>query len=57
MSTAVKTKASGAATKQAKPAEQATTVTEPKRLSKLGQWKRDNPEGIFEYVDWRAVRK
>ena len=30
---------------------------EPKRLSKAGQWMRDNPKGIFEVIDWRAVNK
>jgi len=37
--------------------KQTTVYQEPKRLSKLGQWMRNNPGGIVEYVDWRAVNK
>ena len=29
----------------------------PKRLSKAGQWMRDNPGGIIEVLDRRAVNK
>jgi hypothetical protein len=50
MATAVRTKAK-------RQKETVTTVTEPKRLSKLGQWMRDNPKGFFEVLDWRAVDK
>jgi len=34
-----------------------TTYQEPKRLSKLGQWMRDNPGGIITVLDRRAVNK
>ena len=34
-----------------------TQYQEPQRLSKAGQWMRENPGGILEYVDWRAVNK
>ena len=30
---------------------------EPQRLSKLGQWRRDNPGGIAIVMDRRAVNK
>jgi len=33
------------------------TYREPQRLSKAGQWRRDNPEGIFTIVDRKAVMK
>ena len=36
---------------------QTSNTKKPKRLSKAGQWMRNNPNGIFEYVDWRAVNK
>jgi len=32
-------------------------VTEPKRLSKYGIWRQENPEGIFVVLDRRAVNK
>ena len=32
-----------------------TPTGEVKRLSKAGIWMRENPKGIYEYVDWRAV--
>jgi len=32
-------------------------VQKPKRLSKAGQWMRENPHGIFEVRDWRAVNR
>jgi hypothetical protein len=54
MATADKTKSSAPAKKQK---ETAIGAPEPKRLSKVGQWMRDNPGGILEYVDWRAVNK
>jgi hypothetical protein len=50
---AVKTRPTGTTKKQSGTA----TYQEPKRLSKAGQWLRDNPGGILEYVDWRAVNK
>ena len=34
-----------------------TEYQEPKRLSKIGQWMRDNPGGIGEVRDWRAVNR
>ena len=34
-----------------------TEYQEPKRLSKAGIWRRENPGGMLEYVDWRAVNK
>ena len=30
---------------------------EIKRLSKYGIWRRQNPGGILEYVDWDAVNR
>jgi hypothetical protein len=30
---------------------------EPKRLSKVGQWMKDNPNGIFIVTDRRAVNR
>ena len=33
------------------------TWQEPKRLSKLGIWMKNNPEGIFEVLDRRAVNR
>jgi len=53
MATVIKTKTAGAKRKQPSSVQ----YQEPKRLSKLGQWMRDNPGGIVEYVDWRAVNK
>lgn len=41
----------------AKGQPEATTYKEPKRLSKFALWRRENPEGMFEYVDWEAVNK
>jgi len=34
-----------------------TEYQEPKRLSKAGQWMRDNPGGIGVIIDRRAVNK
>ena len=34
-----------------------TEYQEPKRLSKAGQWLRDNPGGILTVIDRRAVNK
>ena len=37
---------------------QATTeYQEPMRLSKAGQWRRDNPGGIFTVIDRKAVNR
>ena len=33
------------------------TYQEPERLSKLGQWMRENPHGVIEVHDWKAVMK
>jgi len=30
---------------------------EPKRLSKFALWRRENPMGILEYVDWRSANR
>jgi len=29
----------------------------PKRLSKFALWRRENPNGILEYVDWRVANR
>ena len=34
-----------------------TQNKEPKRLSKAGQWRRDNPGGIGVIIDRRAVNR
>ena len=34
-----------------------TPTGEIKRLSKFGIWRRANPNGILEYVDWDAVNR
>ena len=54
METATKRQTLSGAAKKPK-----TIVVEekPKKLSKLGQWMRDNPGGILEYVDWRAINR
>ena len=36
---------------------QPKTYQKPKRLSKAGQWMRDNPQGIIIVHDRRAVNK
>ena len=54
MATAVKTQSPTTAKKQKK---QPISVPKPKRLSRAGQWRRDNPNGIFKVIDWRAVNK
>jgi len=36
---------------------QSKEYQEPKRLSKLGQWMRDNPGGIGVVIDRRAVNR
>ena len=44
--------------KRALHTQQATSEQEkPKRLSKAGQWLRDNPGGWLTVVDWRAVNR
>jgi len=54
MATAVKKKSSQAArTVKMQPKE----YQEPKRLSKIGQWLRDNPGGIITVMDRRAVNR
>jgi hypothetical protein len=56
MATAVKTQSSDTAKTQEK---QTVSVSkqEPKRLSKFALWRRENPNGILGYVDWRAVNR
>ena len=44
-------------TSNSKPVTTEKTYKEPANLSKAGQWMRDNPGGIFEVRDWRAVNK
>jgi hypothetical protein len=53
MATTVKTKPTDNAKKQ----EASVANQEPKRLSKFAIWRKKNPNGILEYVDWRAVNK
>ena len=55
MATALKTQSGQLFSSERTQKKQTESVPEPKRLSKAGQWRRDNPGGIFEYVDWRAV--
>jgi len=54
MEAAVKTQSSGSAKRQD---TQTASIPEPKRLSKAGQWRRDNPGGIFIVKDRRAVNR
>ena len=35
----------------------ANQTLEPKRLSKIGQWRKNNPGGIIEVIDRRAVNR
>ena len=51
MATAVRTQTFGSARTQT------ISVPEPKRLSKAGQWRRENPGGIIIVHDRRAVNK
>ena len=51
MQTAVKTQEFGIRSTQVPNTEKS------KKLSKAGQWMRDNPKGIVEVRDWRAVNK
>ena len=53
METVIKTKTSGATKKQ--PAN--VQYQEPKRLSKVAQWLRDNPGERITVIDRRAVNK
>jgi hypothetical protein len=55
MATAVKKQPASAA-KRTQPAVP-QNGEQPKRLSKAGQWMRDNPHGIGKVIDWRAVNK
>jgi len=48
METKTKTKSNSRNTRNAQ---------EPRRLSKAGEWRRNNPEGIFVIVDRKAVMK
>ena len=54
MAKAVKRASSETAIKQKK---QDLNVPESKRLSKAGQWRRENPDGIFKVIDWKAVNR
>jgi len=53
MATAIKTKSSKATSKQSTNKE----YQEPKRLSKFALWRKENPNGIYTVIDWRAVNK
>jgi uncharacterized phage-like protein YoqJ len=55
MATAAKTKKEGTA-KRRQP-EVTQNGETPKRLSKIGQWMLDNPEGIIIVHDRRAVNR
>ena len=37
--------------------KQPTAYQEPKRLSKIGIWRRENPGGMLTVIDRRAVNK
>jgi hypothetical protein len=54
MATAVKKQTSDAAANTQKKSE---APQEEKKLSKLGEWMRDNPGGIFVIKDRRAINK
>jgi len=53
MATAVKTQPNGTVKTQSANVVQ----QEPKRLSKAGQWRRDNPGGIGYIKDRRAINR
>ena len=53
MATAIKTQTVGATKKQSINGQ----YQEPKRLSKAGQWLRDNPGGWITVIDRRAVNR
>ena len=55
MATTIKTQSSNTAKKQSTNTNK--EYQEPKRLSKAGQWLRDNPGGIFIVKDRRAVNR
>ena len=44
-------------TKAASARAQRETYREPQRLSKAGEWMRNNPGGILEYVDWEYIKR
>ena len=54
MAIALKTKQKGAAKRRTPEVPQ---NNKPKRLSKAGQWRRENPGGIIVVLDRRAVNK
>ena len=54
MATVVKTQTFASARKQTRAN---VPYQEPKRLSKVGQWMRENPGGIGIIVDRRAVNR
>jgi hypothetical protein len=54
MATAIKKQSS---LKAKKANGQPEEYQEPKRLSKIGQWWRDNPGGMLTVIDRRAVNK
>jgi hypothetical protein len=54
MATTEKKKSNGSA-RTSKKAN--TAYVEPKRLSKAGLWRRNNPGGIIEVYDRRAVNR
>ena len=51
MATTSKTKSIDTVRKQ----KEIISNKEPKRLSKFALWRRDNPNGILEYMDWQAI--
>ena len=53
METKIKTKSTETARKQSANVQ----YQEPKRLSKAGIWKRENPRGIGIIIDHRAVNR
>jgi len=44
-------------TDKAKTQVENATQEEPKKLSKAGQWRRDNPGGLFYVKDRRAINR
>jgi hypothetical protein len=54
----IKNKISMATTGKATAAKrEETPYVPPKRLSKAGEWRRKNPNGILKILDMRAVMK
>jgi hypothetical protein len=43
--------------KKAKAKKDETPYVPPKKLSKMGEWRRKNPNGIMKIIDMRAVMK